>query len=97
MPSSLIQGSYVLRHEIIALHSADKPNGAQNYPNCINFQVSGKGTAKPTGVKAVKLYGAKDKSIAISIYWPVLKSYSIPGPAMWKGAVKRWVERIWEA
>jgi hypothetical protein len=97
IPSSLIAGSYVLRHEIIALHSADQANGAQNYPNCINFQISGKGTAKPAGVKATKLYSATSKSIAISIYWPVLKSYTIPGPALWKGAVKRWVERIFEA
>jgi cellulase len=79
------------------LHSADKPNGAQNYPNCINFQISGKGSAKPAGVKATKLYGEKDKGVAVSIYWPVLKSYIIPGPAVWKGVVKRFVERIWEA
>lgn len=97
IPSSIIAGSYVLRHEIIALHSADHENGAQNYPNCINFQISGKGTAKPAGVKATKLYGAKDKGIAVSIYWPTLTSYTIPGPAVWKGAVKRWAERIWEA
>jgi hypothetical protein len=32
VPSSLAPGSYVLRHEIIGLHSAGNPNGAQNYP-----------------------------------------------------------------
>lgn len=32
VPSSLASGSYVLRHEIIGLHSAGNPNGAQNYP-----------------------------------------------------------------
>jgi hypothetical protein len=32
IPSSLAPGSYVLRHEIIALHSAGSSNGAQNYP-----------------------------------------------------------------
>ena len=32
IPSSLASGSYVLRHEIIGLHSAGNPNGAQNYP-----------------------------------------------------------------
>ncbi|KAI5210546.1 glycoside hydrolase [Aureobasidium subglaciale] len=97
IPSSLLAGSYVLRHEIIALHNADHDNGAQNYPNCINFQISGKGTAKPAGVKYNKLYTAQSKGIAVSIYWPTLTSYTFPGPALWKGAVKRWVERIFEA
>lgn len=97
IPSSLAAGSYVLRHEIIALHSADQANGAQNYPQCINLQISGKGTAKPSGIKATKLYSPTGKGIKISIYWPVLTSYSIPGPAVWKGAVKRWVERVFEA
>jgi len=32
IPSSLAPGSYVLRHEIIGLHSAGSSNGAQNYP-----------------------------------------------------------------
>jgi hypothetical protein len=32
IPASLAAGSYVLRHEIIGLHSAGNPNGAQNYP-----------------------------------------------------------------
>jgi cellulase len=36
VPSSIAAGQYVLRHEIIALHSAGQVNGAQNYPKCIN-------------------------------------------------------------
>lgn len=32
IPSSIAAGSYVLRHEIIALHSAGQANGAQSYP-----------------------------------------------------------------
>ena len=34
VPSSIAAGKYVLRHEIIALHSAGQENGAQNYPKC---------------------------------------------------------------
>lgn len=34
VPSSIAPGQYVLRHEIIALHSAGQDNGAQNYPKC---------------------------------------------------------------
>lgn len=32
VPSNIAAGQYVLRHEIIALHSAGQENGAQNYP-----------------------------------------------------------------
>jgi hypothetical protein len=34
VPESIASGQYVLRHEIIALHSAGQVNGAQNYPKC---------------------------------------------------------------
>lgn len=34
VPSSIAPGQYVLRHEIIALHSAGDEGGAQNYPMC---------------------------------------------------------------
>ena len=36
IPESLAPGAYVLRHEIIALHSAQESDGAQNYPQCVN-------------------------------------------------------------
>lgn len=32
IPTSIAPGNYVLRHEIIALHSAGTADGAQNYP-----------------------------------------------------------------
>ena len=34
IPSSIAPGQYVLRHEILALHSAGQADGAQNYPKC---------------------------------------------------------------
>ncbi|KAK4208045.1 endo-1,4-beta-glucanase [Rhypophila decipiens] len=39
IPHNLAPGPYVLRHEIIALHYANKKDGAQNYPNCVNLFV----------------------------------------------------------
>lgn len=39
IPESLAPGPYVLRNEIIALHYANKNDGAQNYPNCVNLWV----------------------------------------------------------
>jgi hypothetical protein len=40
IPSSLPTGSYVLRHEIIGLHSAGNANGAQNYPQVSRLQIT---------------------------------------------------------
>jgi hypothetical protein len=34
IPKKLAPGNYVIRHEIIALHSAGNDNGAQLYPQC---------------------------------------------------------------
>lgn len=97
IPKTLAPGGYVLRHEIIALHSADKVNGAQSYPQCINLKVTGTGTAAPVGVKATSLYKYKGAGIYVSIWYPALISYRIPGPAIWQGATKRWLEKTFSA
>lgn len=39
IPTSVAPGNYVLRHEIIALHSAGQSDGAQNYPQVRHFQL----------------------------------------------------------
>lgn len=35
IPSDIAAGNYVIRHEIIALHSAGDAGGAQSYPQCM--------------------------------------------------------------
>ncbi|KAG9255499.1 family 61 glycosyl hydrolase [Emericellopsis atlantica] len=80
IPSDIAAGNYVLRHEIIALHGASNPNGAQLYPQCINFQVSGGGSARPSGVPGTSLYKATDPGILFNMYGAT--SYPIPGPAL---------------
>ncbi|OBT73677.1 hypothetical protein VF21_06221 [Pseudogymnoascus sp. 05NY08] len=82
IPADIAPGNYVLRHEIIALHSAYDANGAQNYPQCINLVVTGSGTAKPAGVAGTELYKSTDAGILIDIY-KTLASYVIPGPALY--------------
>ncbi|KAH6640614.1 glycosyl hydrolase family 61-domain-containing protein [Chaetomium tenue] len=61
IPEGIAPGNYVLRHEIIALHSGGQANGAQNYPQCFNLQqsssaitgsasaITGSATAPPAG------------------------------------------------
>lgn len=85
IPESIKPGFYVLRHEIIALHSAHEKNGAQNYPQCINLEITGSGTEQPEGVPGMELYKADDAGIFFNIYMS-RDSYPIPGPAVMKGA-----------
>ncbi|ETI21170.1 hypothetical protein G647_07514 [Cladophialophora carrionii CBS 160.54] len=87
IPSSIAPGKYVLRHEIIALHSAFDAGGAQNYPQCINLEVSGSGTDNlGSGTKGTELYTAQDPGILINIYYPTVTDYIIPGPALLDGS-----------
>ncbi|KAL2147453.1 hypothetical protein VTI28DRAFT_9353 [Corynascus sepedonium] len=85
IPANLAPGNYVLRHEIIALHSAGQANGAQNYPQCFNLQVTGSGTDKPAGVLGTELYTPTDAGILANIYTSPVQ-YEIPGPALISGA-----------
>ncbi|KAI1751624.1 glycosyl hydrolase family 61-domain-containing protein [Xylaria castorea] len=84
IPENLKAGNYVLRHETIALHSAGQANGAQNYPQCFNLEVTGSGSDVPAGVKATELYTPTDPGIEVNIYISGL-DYQIPGPALISG------------
>ncbi|THV43986.1 hypothetical protein BGAL_0778g00010 [Botrytis galanthina] len=81
IPADLAPGNYVARHEIIALHSAGSEDGAQNYPQCINLEISGSGTLAPKGTLGEALYTATDPGILVNIYSSL--TYTIPGPAMY--------------
>lgn len=86
IPKTIAPGNYVLRHEIIALHSAEEADGAQNYPQCINIEITGSGTATPSGTLGKKLYSEDAPGILINIY-ESLSTYKIPGPTLYSGAV----------
>ncbi|KAL5361794.1 glycosyl hydrolase family 61-domain-containing protein [Aspergillus floccosus] len=85
IPSSIASGNYVLRHEIIGLHSAGNKDGAQNYPQCLNLKVTGGGSDKPAGTLGTALYKDTDPGILVNIY-QTLSSYVIPGPALYSGS-----------
>ena len=86
IPSSIAPGNYVLRHELIALHGAGSEDGAQNYPQCFNLQVTGSGTDQPSGVLGTKLYSPTDAGVLVNIY-ASLSTYVVPGPTLYSGAV----------
>ncbi|KAJ8066745.1 hypothetical protein OCU04_004135 [Sclerotinia nivalis] len=81
IPADLAPGNYVARHEIIALHGAGSADGAQNYPQCINLEVTGSGTLAPSGTLGEKLYTPTDPGILVNIYAKL--TYTIPGPPMY--------------
>ncbi|EKG11261.1 Glycoside hydrolase family 61 [Macrophomina phaseolina MS6] len=87
IPSSVAPGKYVLRHEIIALHSAGSADGAQNYPQCMNLEITGSGSDDLTtgGTLGTALYKEDDPGILINIY-QTLSTYEIPGPTLYSGA-----------
>ncbi|CAL1707592.1 unnamed protein product [Somion occarium] len=77
IPSSLAAGDYLLRHEIIALHSVGQP---QFYP--IQVKVTGGGNKSPSGSELVSIPGLYD-----SVQWPDIwsdgfNSFKTPGPAV---------------
>ncbi|KPM43732.1 hypothetical protein AK830_g2776 [Neonectria ditissima] len=81
IPKNLKPGNYVLRHEIIALHSAGQVNGAQAYPQCINLKVSGSGSGTLQGGDFTTFYTPQDPGILFNLY-EAFTSYTIPGPSV---------------
>ncbi|KAG6914696.1 hypothetical protein DXG01_015881, partial [Tephrocybe rancida] len=58
LPRTLAAGNYLIRHEIIALHDADKPLRAEFYPSCAQLSVSGDQTGIPLEAELVSFPGA---------------------------------------
>ncbi|KAF1973628.1 glycoside hydrolase family 61 protein-like protein [Bimuria novae-zelandiae CBS 107.79] len=88
VPKGLKKGKYLVRHEIISLHSANKP---QFYPECAHLNVGGEGTEEPGTEYLVKIPGVwnmDQPEINIDIYSPEVSNrttYKIPGPPVWTG------------
>ncbi|KAF2439897.1 lytic polysaccharide monooxygenase [Karstenula rhodostoma CBS 690.94] len=86
VPSTLASGNYVFRHETIALHGAGSEDGAQNYPQCLNIEITGGGSDNPEGVLGTALYTSKDAGILYNPYSGDDSGYKIPGPALYGSA-----------
>ena len=85
IPSSIKAGNYVLRNEILALHSAYDVGAAQFYPQCANIQITGGGGATPSGVVGTSLYKETDPGVHYNIYNDESKPvYQMPGPPLCK-------------
>ncbi|EON99293.1 putative glycoside hydrolase family 61 protein [Phaeoacremonium minimum UCRPA7] len=87
-PTCIAPGQYLLRVEILALHSAKSQGAAQFYTSCAQINVSGSGTFTPSQtVSFPGAYKANDPGILINIYGltgqPDMggKPYTAPGPS----------------
>ncbi|KAF8061854.1 glycoside hydrolase family 61 protein [Lyophyllum atratum] len=86
IPKSLPTGQYLVRIESIALHSASTFGGAQFYISCGQINVTGGGSGSPGPLVSIPgVYTGNEPGILINIYYPVPKTYTNPGPAVWRG------------
>ncbi|KAK8065922.1 endoglucanase ii [Apiospora hydei] len=86
LPTCVAPGDYLLRVEVLALHSAKTRMGAQFYTSCANLRVSGSGSFTPSStVSFPGAYRQDDPSILVNIYGPMGqpdnggKAYNAPG------------------
>ncbi|KAK1084267.1 hypothetical protein LTR48_005610 [Friedmanniomyces endolithicus] len=84
IPACLASGDYLLRFEVIALHSASQASEAQFYMECAQIRVTGAASPQtPTSYEILGIYSATDKGILVNIYndqgQPYPNSYTIPG------------------
>jgi cellulase len=88
LPQCIAPGQYLLRMEILALHSASTQGQAQFYQGCAQINVSGSGSFSPSStVSFPGAYKATDPGILINIYGSTGqpdnggKAYTAPGPS----------------
>ncbi|KAK6543041.1 hypothetical protein TWF694_006971 [Orbilia ellipsospora] len=84
VPSGLAPGNYLVRAEVIALHAAFQPNGAQFYITCYQINVTGGGSESPSGVLLPGAYNPTDPGIYWNLYTS-FNSYPLPGPTVYTG------------
>lgn len=69
IPSDIAPGLYILRTELLSLHGNGQYNNPgllglpQFYTHCFNIEISGEGTATPSGVKFPGGYPKNDASV----------------------------------
>ena len=75
LPSDIKPGMYILRTELVALHSNNplypKPGGIggpQFFTHCFNVEIKGDGTAAPPGVKFPGGYKRDDPGVKFNLY-----------------------------
>nr|AFO72239.1 glycoside hydrolase family 61 protein J [Heterobasidion parviporum] len=83
LSNDIAPGQYLIRHEIIALHLAVSPGGAEFYPSCTQVNIGGSQSGQPNQtVTFPGGYTDTEAGILVpDVFNPGLV-YSFPGPAM---------------
>jgi cellulase len=85
IPTDITPGNYLFRAELIALHEGFELTGAQPYVGCAEITVGGSGTVNPGNLVSFPgAYSPNDAGIFFNVYSGNIKSYPIPGPALYK-------------
>lgn len=88
IPSDIAPGDYLLRAEVIALHTASSLNSAQFYASCYQITVAGSGSATPSGVLFPGAYKNTDPGVLVDIHQK-MSTYVNPGPSVYSGGVSK--------
>ena len=82
LPTQLAPGEYLVRQEIIALHSAVTVGGAEFYPSCTQVRIGGSQSGTPNQtVSFPGAYNDNDPGIYVpNIYAPGASYNNFPGP-----------------
>ncbi|KAL2265458.1 hypothetical protein VTJ83DRAFT_6558 [Remersonia thermophila] len=86
IPACLAPGHYLVRHEILALHSAWAKGEAQFYPHCHQLTITSGGNVREAPeeyrVSFPGAYKDDDPGIFFNVWTP--GDYTIPGPPVWQ-------------
>ncbi|KAI1117576.1 fungal cellulose binding domain-containing protein [Nemania sp. NC0429] len=88
IPKDTPNGDYLLRAEVIALHTAGSSGGAQFYMSCYQITVTGGSGSVPAGVKLPGAFKASDPGIQVNIH-AKMSNYVNPGPAVIAGGITK--------
>ncbi|KAF1349422.1 hypothetical protein EJ07DRAFT_140117 [Lizonia empirigonia] len=84
IPACIAPGQYLLRGELIALHSASTYPGAQFYMECAQVNIiAGSASKTPATVSFPGAYKGSDPGITYNLY-NGQKTYTAPGPAVFQ-------------
>jgi len=82
IPKTIKDGEYLVRHEILAMHSVGQP---QFYPSCTQVRVNNGGSSTPASTEVVKATDIYDSATFPDI-WDGVTSFNIAGPLLSKMA-----------
>ncbi|KAJ2900223.1 hypothetical protein IWW38_000643 [Coemansia aciculifera] len=87
IPKDIENGRYLLRTELLTLQNAQKPMGAQFYPNCVQIHITGANNKfldpPPEYVSFPGVYQPNDTGILYNLRKDGGMTYQIPGPPVY--------------